>query len=68
MSAAHNGRVSDATPSPGPVGCVWCGTTAETPPVTWTMQLGERGVEYLCERCTRDNARQIEGSLPTDWW
>ena len=48
--------------------CVWCGVTAEGPPPTWTMQIGERGVEHLCERCTRDNARQIEGSLPTEWW
>ena len=27
-----------------------------------------RGVEDLCDRCTRDNARTIEGSLPTEWW
>jgi hypothetical protein len=47
---------------------MWCGAVADALPVTWTMQLGERGTEYLCERCTRDNARQIEGSLPTDWW
>ncbi|HET7531365.1 MAG TPA: hypothetical protein VFJ98_10440 [Mycobacteriales bacterium] len=52
----------------GPVTCVWCGTTADEPPVTWTIQVGERGVEHLCERCTRDNVRKIEGSLPTDWW
>lgn len=59
--------MSDDTAT-GPVTCIWCGTTAGSAPVTWTMQLGERGVEYLCERCTRDNARQIEGSLPTEWW
>ena len=59
--------MSDDAPA-RPVTCVWCGTTADAPPVTWTMQLGERGVEYLCERCTRDNARKIEGSLPTEWW
>ena len=59
--------VSDARPG-GPVTCVWCGLVADELPVTWTMQLGERGVEHLCQRCTRDNARQIEGSLPTEWW
>ena len=52
----------------GPVGCSWCGTTADPVPVTWTVQTGARGVEYLCERCTRDNVRKIEGSLPTDYW
>jgi hypothetical protein len=50
------------------VACVWCGSQAEGPPVTWTIQSSERGIEHLCERCTRDNVRKIEGSLPTDWW
>jgi hypothetical protein len=50
------------------VSCAWCGTTASPPPVTWTVQTAARGIEYLCERCTRDNVRKIEGSLPTDYW
>jgi hypothetical protein len=50
------------------VACVWCGITAAGPPVSWTIQSSERGIEYLCEGCTRDNVRKIEGSLPTDWW
>ena len=50
------------------VACAWCGTQVEDVPVTWTVQTGARGVEYLCERCTRDNVRKIEGSLPTDYW
>ena len=50
------------------VACVWCGTTAIGPPVTWTIQSADRGIEYLCESCTRDNVRKIEGSLPTEWW
>lgn len=50
------------------VSCTWCGTTADPAPVTWTVQSGERGVEYLCETCTRDNVRKIESSLPTEWW
>ena len=51
-----------------PVTCGWCGVRADGAPVTWTMQTGPRGVEYLCEACTRDNARNIESSLPTDYW
>jgi len=57
------------TDDPAPtVACSWCGATASPPPVTWTVQTGARGLEYLCERCTRDNVRKIEGSLPTDYW
>jgi hypothetical protein len=52
----------------GPTSCAWCGVAADELPVTWTAQTGPRGVEYLCERCTRDNARNIEGQLPTAWW
>jgi hypothetical protein len=51
-----------------PVTCSWCGVTADPAPVTWTVQTGARGVEYLCDRCTRDNVRKIESSLPTDYW
>ena len=50
------------------VSCSWCGTTADPAPVTWTVQSGARGLEYLCETCTRDNVRKIEGSLPTEYW
>jgi hypothetical protein len=47
---------------------VWCGTTVDEPPPTWTVQTSGRGLEWLCERCTRDNLRNIESSLPTEWW
>jgi hypothetical protein len=55
------------------VTCSWCGQTADEapitqPPMTWAVQTGPRGVEYLCDRCTRDNVRKIESSLPTDYW
>jgi hypothetical protein len=50
------------------VSCSWCGTTADPAPVTWTVQTSARGIEYLCETCTRDNVRKIEGSLPTEYW
>jgi hypothetical protein len=58
----------DAPATGSPVACSWCGTSADPAPVTWTVQSGARGIEYLCERCTRDNVRKIEGSLPTEWW
>ena len=48
--------------------CSWCGTSVEEVPVTWTLQSGARGIEYLCESCTRENVRKIEGSLPTEYW
>lgn len=50
------------------VTCSWCGTSEDAAPITWTVQSGPRGVEYLCDRCTRDNVRKIESSLPTDYW
>lgn len=51
-----------------PIACAWCGAMAEQPPVTWTMQTGERGVEWMCQECTRANLRALEGRLPTEWW
>lgn len=51
-----------------PVSCTWCGATAYDVPVTWTMQTGERGVEWMCDACTRANLRSLEGRLPQDWW
>lgn len=51
-----------------PVTCSWCGTQSEEASVTWTMQSGPRGLEYLCELCTRENARNIESGLSTEYW
>jgi len=51
-----------------PMTCSWCGARAEQAPVTWTVQSSARGVEYLCDACTRDNVRKIESSLPTEYW
>ncbi|HEX3825553.1 MAG TPA: hypothetical protein VHV79_13925 [Mycobacteriales bacterium] len=51
-----------------PTTCSWCGTSADPPPLAWTVQSSDRGIEYLCEKCTRANARNIESNLPTDWW
>ena len=51
-----------------PITCSWCGASVEEAPVTWTVQSSARGVEYLCDACTRDNVRKIESSLPTEYW
>jgi transposase len=50
------------------VSCSVCGTTVDEPPVTWSMQVSERGQTWLCESCARDNIRSIEGKLDEAWW
>jgi hypothetical protein len=37
-------------------------------PEGWSLDVGERGVQYLCGPCTRDNVRSIEAKLPQEWW
>ncbi len=54
--------------NPGMVTCSVCGTTEDEPPVTWTNQVSERGRQWLCESCTRQNLRSIEGRLDEAWW
>ncbi|MGB8649385.1 MAG: hypothetical protein WCD35_01855 [Mycobacteriales bacterium] len=51
-----------------PATCGVCGTSVEDRPATWSLQVGERGRQWLCERCTRDNLRSIEGKLDEAWW
>ncbi len=52
--------------------CGVCGTTVEDRPVTWSLQVGAPGARrprtWLCDRCTRDNLRSIEGKLDEAWW
>ena len=53
------------------VSCAVCGTSApgqQGPPPTWSSQTGARGTTWLCERCTRENLRSIEGRLDEAWW
>jgi hypothetical protein len=50
------------------VSCAVCGTPGEGPPPTWSSQTSERGTTWLCERCTRENLRSIEGRLDEAWW
>jgi hypothetical protein len=51
-----------------PVTCSVCGETAAEPPLSWSSQVSARGTTWLCERCTRDNLRSIEGKLDEAWW
>ena len=52
------------------VSCTWCGVQAGGPPASWSVQTSDRGrgLEWLCEACTRANVRSIEGKLDSDWW
>ena len=51
-----------------PVRCSGCGVPADDLPLTWSTSDGPRGRQVLCERCTRDNLRSIEGKLAEAWW
>ena len=48
--------------------CGVCGTTVPERPISWSLQVSERGTIWLCERCTRDNVRSIEGRFDEAWW
>lgn len=49
--------------------CMTCGTIApRSEPIGWSRQADVRGPQWLCERCTRDNLRSIEGRLDQEWW
>lgn len=54
--------------NPGMESCSGCGRTEDEPPLTWTRQVTERGQQWLCETCTRQNLRSIEGKLDEAWW
>lgn len=49
------------------VTCNACGTTAESA-LGWTTDVTDRGPQHLCERCSRDNIRSIEGRLDPTYW
>ena len=52
--------------------CARCGATAPAPggglPEGWSMATSERGLQYLCAACTRENVRSIEARLDEEWW
>lgn len=52
-----------------PAYCAVCGLLAPRGvPATWALQLSERGLQVLCDGCTRKNLRSIEGRLDEAWW
>ena len=58
----------DQLPRKASTTCTGCGAVAGDVPLTWSSQSGPRGVTVLCDRCTRDNLRSIEGRLDEAWW
>lgn len=52
--------------------CARCGATAAEPadglPAGWSLAASERGLDRLCDRCTRQNVRAIEARLDEEWW
>jgi DNA-directed RNA polymerase subunit RPC12/RpoP len=50
------------------IACSRCGRTVDEPPLTWTSERTERGQQWLCDKCTRQNVRSIEGRLDEQWW
>ncbi len=60
--------MTDARTGPSYETCGACGTTVEERPISWSLQVSERGTTWLCEACTRANVRSIEGRLDEAWW
>jgi hypothetical protein len=48
--------------------CAVCAVTVEDLPATWSLQVTDRERQWLCEGCTRNNVRAIEGRLDEAWW
>jgi hypothetical protein len=52
--------------------CARCGSPGDGPdgglPAGWSLDVTDRGPQYLCATCTRDNVRSIEAKLPQEWW
>ena len=48
--------------------CAGCGARVQERLPTWSLQVSERGTEWLCDTCTRQNLRAIEGRLDEAWW
>ncbi len=51
-----------------PVVCARCGRTQPSRPPTWTLQTDRDERSWLCETCTREHLRSIEGKLDESWW
>ena len=48
--------------------CAACGRSEPERPPTWSLQVSARGATWLCDGCTRQNLRSIEGRLDEAWW
>jgi hypothetical protein len=40
----------------------------EEHPVGWSSSTSKRGVQLVCDRCTREHVRDIEAKLDEEWW
>jgi hypothetical protein len=36
--------------------------------LTWSKSVDRGRTDWMCDRCSRDNIRSIEGKLDSDWW
>ncbi|KUM77825.1 hypothetical protein [Streptomyces griseorubiginosus] len=58
----------DAEAEARPLVCARCGRRAGGPEPTWTLSV-ENGVrQYICDTCSREHLRAIEGRLDSAWW
>lgn len=50
--------------------CALCGRQAETEdlPLTWGTSVENGRKLVYCDRCARENARNIETKLDSPWW
>ncbi|MET7477727.1 hypothetical protein ABZT17_25630 [Streptomyces sp. NPDC005648] len=69
MTSLDGGSTDPGSPTePRPLVCARCGTRADVPQPTWTFSV-ENGVrQYICDTCSRENLRAIEGRLDSAWW
>jgi hypothetical protein len=37
-------------------------------PPGWSLSTSARGVDRVCQRCTRAHVRDIEAKLDEEWW
>ncbi|MGH9084807.1 MAG: hypothetical protein ACRDYW_05090 [Acidimicrobiales bacterium] len=59
---------------PSPNVCGRCGAAGpdgddgDSLPLGWSLSTSRRGVQRLCDRCTREHVRDIEAKLDEEWW
>ncbi|MET9022051.1 hypothetical protein ABZV93_18920 [Actinopolymorpha sp. NPDC004070] len=52
------------------IDCDLCGTTAPgaVPPLGWVVSRERGSVQHYCDRCARENVRNIECRLERSYW